>query len=69
MRVDEGSENIGIASVEESNASGEHGMYQTVVPIAQAAFVRHKLEHIHGHVFMCVCVCMCMCVCVGRVTV
>lgn len=56
MRLDEGLKEIGIASVEELNAAGEHGIYQTMVPIAQAAFVRHKREHIHGHV----CVYMCM---------
>jgi len=62
MRVDEGLEEIGIASLEESNAAGEHGMCQTVVPIT---FV--PKAHIQGHVF--VFVHACVCVCVGGATV
>lgn len=51
MRVDEGSEEIAIASVEESKAAGEHGMDQMVVPIA---FV------FKAHIGTCFCVCACM---------
>lgn len=53
MRVDEGSEEIGIASMEESKAAGEHGMDQMVVPIA---FVQST----HTHVFLCLCMHECV---------
>lgn len=37
------------------NPADEHGMcqiwYQTVVPVAEAASVRHSPEHTHGHVY------------------
>lgn len=60
MRVKEGSEEMGIASMGESNTAGEHGMCQTVVPIT---FVPK------AHTGACFCVCACACMCVGETTV